>query len=83
MARNLENNGLGFLQRFPLKHDWMKDFGSEVARQPEGEVARQAKSSQSIQPNPNPDHDRTGKPVVQQEQMLRGMADFSVVSAIG
>ena len=47
-----------------LKHDWMKDLGSEVVRQPEGEVARQAKSSQSRQPNPNPDHDRTVKPVV-------------------
>ena len=46
------------------KHDWMKDFGLEVARQSEGEVARQAKSSQSSQPNPNPDHDRTEKPVV-------------------
>ena len=39
-------------------------MGSEVARLPEGEVARQAKSSQSSQPNPNPDLDRTGKPVV-------------------
>ena len=42
----------------------MKELGSEVARQPEGAVARQAKSSQSSQPNPNPDHDRTLKPVV-------------------
>ena len=42
----------------------MKELGSEVARQPDGEVARQAKSSQSTQPNPNPDHDRTEKPVV-------------------
>ena len=47
-----------------LKHDWMKELGSEVARQPEGEVARQAKSSQSTQPHPNPDHDRTVRPVV-------------------
>ena len=39
-------------------------MGSEVARQPEGEVARQAKSSQATQPNPNPNHDRTGRPVV-------------------
>ena len=39
-------------------------MGSEVARQPEREVARQAKSSQSSQPNPNPDHDRTVKLVV-------------------
>ena len=42
----------------------MKELGSEVAQRPEGEVARQAKSSQSSQPNPNTDHDRTGKPVV-------------------
>ena len=51
------------LPKISLKHDWMKDLGSEVARQPEGEVARQAKSSQSSQPNPNPDHDRTGNPL--------------------
>ena len=49
--------------KISLKHDWMKDFGSEVVRQPEGEVARQTKSSQSSQPDQNPDHDRTGKPV--------------------
>ena len=35
-----------------LKHDWMKDSGSEVALQAEG--------PQPIQPNPNPNHDRTG-----------------------
>ena len=39
-------------------------MGSEVARQPDGEVVQQSNSSQSSQPNPNPDHDRTGKPVV-------------------
>ena len=39
----------------------MKELGSEVARQPEGEIARQAKGSQ---PNPNPNHDRTGRPAV-------------------
>ena len=50
--------------KISLKHDWRKDLGSEVARQPEREVARQAKKSQSSQPNPNPDHDRTEKPVV-------------------
>ena len=52
------------LPKISLKHDWMKDLGSEVARQPEGEVARQAKSSQSSQPHPNPDRDRTEKLVV-------------------
>ena len=50
--------------KISLKDDWMKALGSEVARQPQGEVARQAKSSQSIQPNSNPNHDRTGRPVV-------------------
>ena len=39
-----------------LKHDWMKDLGSEVALQAEG--------SQATQPNPNPNHDRTERPVV-------------------
>ena len=41
----------------------MKELGSEVARQSEGEVARQAKRFQHP-PNPNPNHDRTGRPVV-------------------
>ena len=50
--------------KISLNHDWMKELGSEVARQPEGEVVRQAKSSQPSQPNPNPDHERTGRPVV-------------------
>ena len=50
--------------KISLKHDWLKDLGSDVARQAEGEVGRQAKSSRSSQPNPNPDHDRTVKPVV-------------------
>ena len=50
--------------KISLKHDWMKELGSEVARQPEGEVVQQSKSSQSNQPTPNPDHDRMGQPVV-------------------
>ena len=47
--------------KISLKHDWMKELGSKVVRQPEGEVAQQSKSSQSSQPNPNPDHDRSGQ----------------------
>ena len=50
--------------KISLKHDWMKELGSEVARQPDGEVVQQSKSSQSSQPSPNPDHVRTGTPVV-------------------
>ena len=29
--------------KISLKHDWMKEFGSEVARQPDGEVVQQSK----------------------------------------
>ena len=47
--------------KISLKHDWMKALGSEVARQPEGEVARQAKNSQSTEPNPYPIRDRSGE----------------------
>ena len=57
--------------KISLKHDWMKELGSEVTRQPEGEVARQAKSSHSTQPNPNPNHDRTGRPIVCSERASR------------
>ena len=42
----------------------MKELGSKVAQRPDGQVVQQSKSSQSNQPNPNPDHDRTGQPVV-------------------
>ena len=47
-----------------LKHDWMKELGSEVAQRLDGEVVQQSKSSQSNQPNPKPDHVRTVRPVV-------------------
>ena len=48
--------------KISLKHDWMKELGSEVARQAEGEVARQAEGSQPTKPKST--HDRTGRPVV-------------------
>ena len=51
------------LPKISLKHDWMKELGSEVAQRLEAQV-QQSKSSQSNQPNPNPDHDRTGTPFV-------------------
>ena len=50
--------------KISLKDDWMKELGSEVAQRPDGEVVQHSRSSQSSQPNPNPDHDRTGKIVV-------------------
>ena len=42
--------------KISLEHDWMKELGSEVAQQ--------AKGSQPTQLNPNPNHDRTVRPVV-------------------
>ena len=42
----------------------MTEFGSKVAQRPDGQVGQQSKISQSNQPDPNPDHDRTVKPVV-------------------
>ena len=61
----------------------MKQLGSEVARRPEGEVVRQAKGSQPTQPNPNPNHDGTGRPVVCSENtsVLRKSIHVSLVIA--
>ena len=52
------------LPKISLKHDWKRELGSEDAQRPEGQVVQQFKSSQSNQPIPNPDHDRTVQPVV-------------------
>ena len=49
--------------KISLKHDWMKELGSEVAQR-QGQVVKQCNSSQPNQPDPSPDHDdRTGQPV--------------------
>ena len=48
--------------KISLKYEWKRELGSEVARQPEGEVARQAKSSQPTPPTPNPIRERSGRP---------------------
>ena len=55
--------------KISLKHEWTKEFGSkvarqpegEVARQPEGEVAKQAKLFQPTEPTPSPIRDRSGR----------------------
>ena len=47
--------------KISLRHDWTKELGSKVARQPEGEVARQAKFFQPTQQIPNPIRDRSGR----------------------
>ena len=51
--------------KISLRHDWMKELVSEVVRQ--------AEVNQPTQPNPNPNHDRTGRPVVT-EQTSRSSA---------
>ena len=56
--------------KISLKHEWTRELGSKVARQPEGEVvrqsrgevSRQAKFSQPSQPIPKPICDRSGQP---------------------
>ena len=55
--------------KISLRHEWTKELGSKVARQPEGEtvrqpegeVVRQTKFFQSTQPTPNPIRDRSGR----------------------
>ena len=53
------------LPKISLRNDWMKELGSEVVRQ--------AEDNQPTQPNPNPNHDRTVRPVVT-EQTSRSSA---------
>ena len=48
--------------KISLRHEWMKELGSEVARQ--------AESSQPTQPNPYPNHDRTVRPVVSHSRFV-------------
>ena len=56
----------------PLKHDWMKELGSEVVQRPDAPVVQQSQSSQSNQSNPNPDHDdRMGNPLFAVTQVTR------------
>ena len=53
--------------KISLRHDWTKELGSKVVRQPEGEVARQAKFFQPTQPIPSPNCDRSGQPDITQD----------------
>ena len=54
--------------KISLRHDWTRELGSKVdrqpegqaARQPEGEIVRQTKFFQSTQPTPNPIRDDRG-----------------------
>ena len=59
--------------KISLKHDWMKELGSEVARQPEGEVARQAKKFPIIPTKPKSKSWSKGET----RCLLRGSVPFS------
>ena len=52
--------------KISLKHDWMKELVPEVAQRPDGQVFSTIQKF-PIKPTkyPNPDHDRTGQPVVE------------------
>ena len=50
--------------KISLKHDWRREFGSEDAQRPGGQVVQQFKSFQSNQPIPNRSRDRSRQPVV-------------------
>ena len=60
--------------KISLRHDWTKELGSKVDRQPEGqpegEVARQAKFFQPTQPIPDPIRDRSGQPGITQDVLV-------------
>ena len=62
--------------KISLRHEWTRELGSKVVRQPEGEavrqpegeVVRQTKFFQSTQPTPNPIRDRSGRPDDKQDE---------------
>ena len=64
--------------KISLRHDWTKELGSKVDRQPreevarrlEGEVVRQAKFFQPTQPIPNPSRDRSGQLDITQDVII-------------
>ena len=67
--------------KISLRHDWTKELGSKVDRQPEGEVARQAKFFQPTQPTPNPIRDRSGRlDEIQDERKTSRSQEISVNS---
>ena len=54
--------------KISFEDNWTKEMGSEVAQRPEGQVGQQFQSSQSNQPIPNTDRDRTEQPVVRTDR---------------
>ena len=48
----------------------------------DSEVARQAEVNQPTRPNPNPNHDRTGRPVVTEQTSVRVLRKSNHVSLL-
>ena len=51
--------------KISLKHDWMKELGSEVAQRLDGQVVQQFKSFQLNQPNPTQTMVERGNPLLE------------------
>ena len=60
--------------KISLRHDWMKELGSEVARQ--------AEDNQPTQPNPNPIH-RTGRPVMTEQTLSSSAQEIDTRFILG
>ena len=54
--------------KISFRHDWTKELGSKIVRQPEGEVVRQTKLFQSTQLIPHPIRDRSRRPDEMQDE---------------
>ena len=50
--------------KISLKHDWMKDLVQKVLNDQMDKLCNNSNVPNQNQPTPNPDHDRTGQPVV-------------------
>ena len=68
MIYEKEYNSLRQPPKISCKDNWMKELGSEVALQAEG--------SRPTQPNPNPNHDRTERPVVTENTSRSGAQEI-------
>ena len=67
-------------KKSPKKHDYMKELSPEVVGPSEGEIYQQSKTSQSSQPNPIPDHDRTVNSVVCPQRGAHGSQEIETRS---
>ena len=56
--------------KISLRHDWTKELGSKIDRQPGGDVSRQAKFFHPTQPIPNPIRDRSGQLGITQDVIV-------------